>query len=80
MEHVYKLADPLLKDIEPFDGKAWVDSRTAHGGVPNPQLKAREVLDHWYNHSPETPYGGKLYAVLRKILPRVAADFQENLL
>ena len=77
---MYDLADCLLKNIEPAGGKKWAAAKTAPGGVPNLQMIARDVLEHWCNKSKDPPYGRKLYEVLYEILPDVAAEFQDELL
>ena len=80
MKDVYDLADTLLEDIEPIGGKAWVNKTKDNGGVLDPQLRARDVLEHWCRYSRKTPYGRNLYDALVSIVPRVAEDFQIDLL
>ena len=82
IDDVHDLADALFKDIAKASasGKAWIEAKRAHGGVLEPCKVAHEVIEHWYKRSADTPYGRRLYDVLCDILPRVAENFEEDLL
>ena len=80
IDNVCHIADELLKNIEPIGGRAWVMAKQANGGVLNPQQTVRDVLQHWCNMSPDAPYGGCLYDVLKVVAPRVAEEFERELL
>ena len=74
------IAVDLLESIEPIGGRDWVLSRKAEGGMLDPQQVTHDVLEHWCQKSPDTPYGDRLHDVLHDAAPRIAERFSSDLL